>query len=64
MSVAQHAIRAAKCYRQWGRFMAVAYLKKRNVPRRLLTIALQLEAVKHVDIAVRKEYDSCHFALV
>ena len=50
MTQAQHAVRAAKHYRQWGRYMSVAYLNKRNVPRRLLTIALQLEAVRGVDI--------------
>lgn len=46
MTHAQHALRAAKNYRAWGRPMAVSYLVRRGVPRHLLTICLQLEAVK------------------
>jgi hypothetical protein len=40
------ALHAAKHYRQWGRIMSVAYLRKRGVPRHLLTICLQLGAVQ------------------
>lgn len=39
---AYHAIRAAKHYKSWGRLNAVRYCEKRGVPRRLLTLALQL----------------------
>lgn len=44
---AQIAIVAAQNARSWGRFAAVRYCQKRGVSVRLLTIALQLEAVKH-----------------
>ena len=39
-------IRAAQNKRRWGRCMAVAFCAKRGIPRRLLTLACQLEAVK------------------
>lgn len=39
-----HAIRAAKNWNIWGRFMALAYAKKRNVPHALVRLARQLEA--------------------
>ena len=40
------AFEAAKHYKSWGRLNAVAYLNKRGVPRHLLTVALQLEAMR------------------
>ena len=45
MTQSEHAIHAARNYKQWGRINSVAYLRKRDVPRHLLTIALQLQAV-------------------
>jgi hypothetical protein len=45
MSQAQYAINAANHYRQWGRWATVSYCLNRGVPRRLLTLALQLKAV-------------------
>lgn len=45
-SQAQVALNAAAHYKQWGRVASVRYCQKRGVPRRLLTICLQLAAVK------------------
>lgn len=42
----QEVIRAARNYRSWGRINTVAFCRKRNIPRGLLTLALILEAVK------------------
>ena len=42
----QQVITAAKNYRRWGRLNALRYCEKRGIPRRLLTITLQLEATK------------------
>lgn len=39
-----HALRAAKYWRQWGRFAAIQYCRKRGVPLSLLTLARVLEA--------------------
>jgi len=40
------AIHAANNRRAWGRYATVRYCEKRGVPRRLLTIAIQLSAVQ------------------
>jgi len=39
-------IRAAQNKKLWGRWATVAFCLKRGIPRRLLTLACQLEAVK------------------
>lgn len=39
---ARIAIYAAKHRHQWGRYATVAYCANRGVPRRLLTLAVQL----------------------
>lgn len=46
MGQAQIAINAANHYRQWGRWATVAYCHRRGVPRRLLTLAIQLRACR------------------
>lgn len=40
------AIHTANNRRAWGRYATVRYCEKRGVPRRLLTLALQLSAVQ------------------
>jgi hypothetical protein len=47
MSQAHIAIYAAKLLPSIGRYAAVRYCQKRGCPVGLLTLALQLEAVKH-----------------
>lgn len=42
------AITAAQNYKSWGRYAAVRFCEKRGVPRRLLTLALQLNAACEV----------------
>ena len=42
---ARTALYAAHHYHQWGRYATVHYCARRGVPRRLLTLALQLDAV-------------------
>ena len=42
----QQVIHAAHNYRRWGRINTVKFCEKRSISRRLLTITLQLEAVK------------------
>ncbi len=42
---ARIAIHAAKHRHQWGRYATVAYCANRGVPRRLLTLAVQLLVV-------------------
>jgi hypothetical protein len=46
VEIANHAIRAAVYYKQWGAYAARRYCEKRNVHPRLLQLARQLEAVK------------------
>lgn len=43
---AHNAIRAAKNWNNWGKFMATAYAKRCGVHPALLRLARQLEAVK------------------
>lgn len=45
---AEHAVRAAQNRKKWGRWMTNAYAKNNQVPPGLLTLALQLEATKHI----------------
>mgnify|MGYP000284630526 FL=1 len=45
---ARIAIHAANNRRTWGRYATVRYCAKRGVPRRLLTLALQLSAVQPI----------------
>jgi len=45
---ARIAIHAATNRRTWGRYATVRYCEKRGVPRRLLTLALQLSAVQSI----------------
>jgi len=45
---ARIAIHAANNRRTWGRYATVRYCEKRGVPRRLLTLALQLSAVQSI----------------
>ena len=42
---ARIAIPAANNRRTWGRYATVRYCEKRGVPRRLLTLAIQLSVV-------------------
>lgn len=42
----KQVIAAAKNFRRWGRLNTLSYCAKRGIPRRLLTITLQLEATK------------------
>jgi hypothetical protein len=42
---ARIAIYAATHRRAWGRYATVRYCEKRGVPRRLLTLAIQLSVV-------------------
>ena len=42
---ARLAIYAATHRRTWGRYATVRYCEKRGVPRRLLTLAIQLSVV-------------------
>ena len=46
MTNTEHVIRAAQNYDRWGRIMSGKYLAKRDIPRHLLTIAVQLERSK------------------
>jgi hypothetical protein len=39
------AIYAARHRNQWGRWATVRYCEKRGVPRRLLTLAIQLSVI-------------------
>ena len=43
---AEHAIRAARCVKLWGRDAAMRYCRNRGVPVRLFTLARQLEAAQ------------------
>lgn len=43
------AITAAQNIKRWGRPNTVRFCEKRGVPRHLLTLACQLEAVKHLE---------------
>jgi len=43
------AITAAQNKHRRGRYSTVRYCEIRGVPRRLLTLACQLEAVKHLE---------------
>ena len=45
---AEHAVRAAQNRKKWGRWMTATYAKNNGVPSGLLTLALQLEATKHI----------------
>ena len=47
---AHHAIRAAQLYPTIGRFAAVRYCQKRNVPLRLYYLARMLEAAAKAGI--------------
>jgi len=47
---AYHAIRAAKLYPTIGRFAAMRYCQKRNVPLRLYYLARMLEAANHAGL--------------
>ena len=40
------AVKAAKNYKNWGRFATLRYCEKRGVPMGLLTLARVLEATK------------------
>jgi hypothetical protein len=42
----QHAIRAARSWRSWGRYATIRYLQRRGVPLRLYYLARQLEALE------------------
>jgi hypothetical protein len=42
----KQVITAARNYNRWGRLNTIRYCEKRGIPRRLLTITLQLEAIK------------------
>lgn len=42
-----HALRAAKYWRQWGRYAAVQYCRRRGVPLSLVTLARVLEGADH-----------------
>ena len=46
MSQAQIAIHAAQNVKTWGRYASVMYCQKRGCQVGLLTLALQIEAVK------------------
>jgi len=45
---ARLAVYAAANRRTWGRYATVRYCEKRGVPRRLLTLAIQLSVVMRV----------------
>lgn len=45
---AQHAIRAARLWKSWGRWATIQYLNKRKIPHRLWYLARSLEAAKDV----------------
>ena len=42
---ARFAIYAAAHRRQWGRWATVRFCQRRGVPRRLLTLAIQLDTI-------------------
>lgn len=44
---ARLAITAAQNYKKWGRWSTTRFCERRGVPRRLLTLAVQLEATKN-----------------
>lgn len=48
MTTAQHAIKAARNFNNWGRFAATMYCLRRGVPLSCLRIARQCEATKNL----------------
>lgn len=44
------AIKAAKGFRSWGAYAARAFIRKNNVPSKLVRIARQLEAAQRAGI--------------
>lgn len=45
---AMHALKAARMWDNIGRYAAIRYIAKRGIPLRLVILARQLEAVRHV----------------